>query len=132
MHDLVGKPPPALPPVARLLVGDQDCRTPLEQLLHAAEDPAHAFVAAVDPAYPKELLPTKGVMIDRDTPLAPGETRIIKMDATDAAWEVERLVSFLSNVDSRIGALLFFYDDRGNRHINSVAGPILPVFKTTM
>ena len=91
-----------------------------------------AAVAAVDPAYPKELLPTKGVMIDRDTPLAPGETRIIKMDATDAAWEVERLVSFLSNVDSRIGALLFFYDDRGNRHINSVAGPILPVFKTTM
>jgi len=54
------------------------------------------------------------------------------MDATDAAWEVERLVAFLSNVDSRIGALLFFYDDKGARYITSVAGPILPVFKKTI
>ncbi len=89
-------------------------------------------VAAVDPAYPKELLPSSGIVVDRDSPLAPGETRVIKMDATDGAWEVERLVGFLTNVDSRIGALLFFYDDKGARYITSVAGPILPVFKKTI
>ena len=91
-----------------------------------------AAVAAVDPDYPKELLPSSGVVVERDAPLAPGETRVINMDATDAAWELERLVGFLTNVDSRIGALLFFYDDKGNRYITSVAGPILPVFKKTI
>jgi len=91
-----------------------------------------AAVAAVDPNYPKELLPSSGVVVERDAPLAPGETRVINMDATDAAWELERLVGFLTNVDSRIGALLFFYDDKGDRHITSVAGPILPVFKKTI
>ncbi|MFN0318042.1 MAG: bacterial ammonia monooxygenase, subunit AmoB [Burkholderiales bacterium] len=89
-------------------------------------------VGAVDPAYPKELLPASGLVVAEDTPLAPGETRIVKLDATDAAWELERLVGFLTNVDSRVGALLFFYDDKGQRHINSVAGPILPVFKKTI
>lgn len=91
-----------------------------------------AAVAAVDPAYPKDLLPSSGIVVERDSPLAPGETRVIKMDATDAAWEVERLVGFLTNVDSRIGALLFFYDDKGARYMTSVAGPILPVFKKTI
>jgi methane/ammonia monooxygenase subunit B len=89
-------------------------------------------VAAIDPAYPKELLPASGIVVADDSPLAPGETRLIKMDATDAAWELERLVGFLTNVDSRVGALLFFYDDKGARHITSVAGPILPVFKKTI
>lgn len=89
-------------------------------------------VAAIDPAYPKELLPASGIVVADDAPLAPGETRLIKMDATDAAWELERLVGFLTNVDSRVGALLFFYDDKGARHITSVAGPILPVFKKTI
>lgn len=91
-----------------------------------------AAVAAVDPDYPKDLLPSSGVVVERDAPIAPGETRVINMDATDAAWELERLVGFLTNVDSRIGALLFFYDDKGDRHITSVAGPILPVFKKTI
>jgi methane/ammonia monooxygenase subunit B len=91
-----------------------------------------AAVAAVDPAYPKDLLPSSGIVVEGDSPLAPGETRVIKMDATDAAWEVERLVGFLTNVDSRIGALLFFYDDKGARYMTSVAGPILPVFKKTI
>ncbi len=91
-----------------------------------------AAVAAVDRHYPKELLPSSGVVVERDAPLAPGEIRVLNLDATDAAWELERLVGFLTNVDSRIGALLFFYDDKGDRHITSVAGPILPVFKKTI
>jgi methane/ammonia monooxygenase subunit B len=56
---------------------------------------------------------------------------MVVLDATDAAWEVERLVSFLTNVDSRTGGLIFFYDDKGNRSISEVSGPILPVFKGT-
>jgi len=91
-----------------------------------------AAVAAVDPAYPRELLPAHGVVVTEDSPLAPGETRLIKIDATDASWELERLVGFLTNVDSRVGALLFFYDDKGARYITSIAGPILPVFKKTI
>jgi methane/ammonia monooxygenase subunit B len=89
-------------------------------------------VAAIDAAYPRELVPTSGIVVAEDTPLAAGETRVIRIDATDAAWELERLVGFLTNVDSRVGALLFFYDDKGARHITSVAGPILPVFKKTI
>jgi methane/ammonia monooxygenase subunit B len=86
---------------------------------------------AVDPKYPKELLPAHGLVLDKPAPLQPGEKRMVVLDATDAAWEVERLVSFLSNVDSRTGGLIFFYDDKGNRSISEVSGPILPVFKGT-
>jgi len=88
-----------------------------------------AAMAAVDPSFPKELIPANGLVVDRNDPIAPGETRMVKLDATDAAWEVERLVSFLSNVDSRTGGLLFFYDTNGNRYISDIYGPIIPVFK---
>jgi methane/ammonia monooxygenase subunit B len=50
--------------------------------------------------------------------------------ATDAAWEVERLTSFLTDVDSKFGAMLFFYDSEGRRYITTVGGPILPVFRS--
>lgn len=91
-----------------------------------------AAVAAVDQAFPADLVPGNGIVLDNDAPLAPGEKRLVKMDATDAAWELERLVSFLSNVDSRTGGLLFFYDPKGNRYISEVYGPIVPVFKKTI
>ena len=35
-----------------------------------------------------------GLIVDNDL-LAPGETRSVYLEATDAVWEVERLVSFL-------------------------------------
>ncbi|MDO8768981.1 MAG: bacterial ammonia monooxygenase, subunit AmoB [Burkholderiaceae bacterium] len=89
-------------------------------------------VAAIDPKFPKDLIPGNGLLLDGDTPLAPGETRLVKLEATDAAWELERLVSFLSNVDSRTGGLIFFYDATGKRHISEVYGPIVPVFKKTI
>lgn len=89
-------------------------------------------VAAVDPKYPKELLPANGLVVDSSKPLAPGEKRIVMLDSTDVAWEEERLVSFLSNVDSRTGGLIFFYDPQGKRYISEVDGQILPVFKKTI
>ncbi|MBT9599056.1 MAG: methane monooxygenase/ammonia monooxygenase subunit B [Vitreoscilla sp.] len=88
-----------------------------------------AAVAAVDPKFPKELVPANGLRVDKDAPLQPGEKRVVTIDASDAAWEVERLVSFLTNVDARTGGLVFFYDDSGKRSIGEVFGPILPVFK---
>ena len=48
--------------------------------------------------------------------------------AKDSRWETERLTSFLTDVDARIRALLFFYDDNGERKIVGVASSILPVF----
>jgi methane/ammonia monooxygenase subunit B len=91
-----------------------------------------AAVAAVSSKFPKELVPRNGLVIDNPEPLAPGESRLVNLDTTDAAWEVERLVSFLSNVDSRMGGLLFFYDGKGNRSMSEVYGPIVPVFKKTI
>jgi methane/ammonia monooxygenase subunit B len=89
-------------------------------------------VAAIDPKYPKELMPANGLVVDDNKPLAPGEKRVVLLDTTDVAWEVERLVSFLTNVDSRTGGLIFFYDPQGKRYISEVSGSILPVFKKTI
>jgi methane/ammonia monooxygenase subunit B len=89
-------------------------------------------VAAIDPKYPKDLMPGNGLVLDNNKPLAPGEKRVVMLDTTDVAWEVERLVSFLTNVDSRTGGLVFFYDSQGKRYISEVAGQILPVFKKTI
>ena len=87
-----------------------------------------AAVDSIDPSFPKDLLAGAGLKVSSDSPIAPGESRSMSLDATDAAWEVERLVSFLSNVDSRVGGLVFFYDDQGKRHMSEIAGAVLPVF----
>jgi len=50
---------------------------------------------------------------------------------TDAAWEVERLVSLVNDPDSRFGGLVFFFDDKGTRSISEVMGPIVPTFVHT-
>ena len=90
-----------------------------------------AAKANVAPRYPSELVARNGLVISDDGEIKPGETKTIKIDATDAAWEIERLTSFLTDVDSKVGGLLFFFDSDGNRYIAEVGGPILPVFKST-
>lgn len=87
-----------------------------------------AAVESVTPGYPEELVPPSGLIVDNDL-LAPGETRSVYLEATDAVWEVERLVSFLTDVDSRIGGLVYFWDEQGNRYMSELAGPIVPVIK---
>lgn len=84
--------------------------------------------AAVDPSYPAELVPPSGLSLDDDIPIRPGETRTVRIEASDAAWETERLASLMGNPDSSYGGLLFFFDDRGNRTIAEVSGPAIPVF----
>jgi methane/ammonia monooxygenase subunit B len=85
--------------------------------------------ARVDAGYPSEVVARTGLTISDDNEIKPGETRDLRIDATDAAWEIERLTSFLTDVDSKFGGLLFFFDGQGNRFIAEVGGPILPVFK---
>ena len=89
-----------------------------------------AAVANVDPGYPQDVVARNGLVVSDDSDIKPGETRRVKIEATDAAWEIERLTSFLTDVDSKIGGLLFFFDSHGNRYMAEVGGPILPVFKS--
>lgn len=83
---------------------------------------------AVSADYPRDLVARDGLSLSDTKPLAPGETRDIKLEASDAMWEVERLVSFLTDVDSKFGGLLFFVDKAGNRTLTEISGPILPTF----
>lgn len=85
--------------------------------------------ANVDPNFPHELVARKGLLLSDDSVIEPGQTKQIKFEATDAAWEIERLTSFLTDVDSKFGGLLFLFDDKGKRYITEIGAPILPVFR---
>ncbi|MGY3619280.1 methane monooxygenase/ammonia monooxygenase subunit B [Bradyrhizobium sp. USDA 10063] len=87
-----------------------------------------AEMAQVDKAYPAELVARNDLIVSNNAPLKPGEARQISIEATDAVWETERLVSFLTDVDSKFGGLIFLYDDAGQRHIAEIGGPIVPTF----
>lgn len=85
-------------------------------------------VSAVQASFPKDLVARGGLVLSDAKPIQPGETREIRLDATDALWERERLVSFLTDVDSKFGGLLFFVNSAGERQHAEIGGPILPVF----
>ncbi|MGH7898504.1 MAG: bacterial ammonia monooxygenase, subunit AmoB, partial [Candidatus Binatia bacterium] len=89
-----------------------------------------AAIAGVPEGYPEDLLTRSSLVVEPDQPIAPGETREIKVEAADAAWETERLASLMGNPDSSYGALLFFFDDKGKRTVSEVSGPAVPVFTT--
>jgi methane/ammonia monooxygenase subunit B len=81
----------------------------------------------LDPDYPRELVAT-GLTLDDDSGIAPGETREVNLEAKDALWEIQRLMALLGDPESRFGGLLMTWDGEGNRHINSIAGAVIPVF----
>jgi methane/ammonia monooxygenase subunit B len=81
----------------------------------------------LDRGYPKELVAT-GLSFDNETPIQPGETREVKMEAKDALWEVQRLMALLGDPESRFGGLLMTWSEDGDRNINSIAGAVIPVF----
>lgn len=87
-----------------------------------------AAVAGVDPAYPAELVPKSGLVVSNTAPIQPGEKREMRIEATDVAWELERLTSFLNDPDNRMGGLLFFYTPENERIITIFSGAIVPVF----
>ena len=88
-----------------------------------------AAKANVPADYPSELVARNGLRISDDSEIRPGESKTVRLEATDAAWEIERLTSFLTDVDSKVGGLVFLFDRQGNRYIAEVGGPILPVFR---
>ena len=59
---------------------------------------------------------------------APGQTVDIKIESKDVLWEVQRLVDILHDPDQRFAGLVMSYTDSGERLINPVWAPVLPVF----
>lgn len=81
----------------------------------------------LDPYYPRELVAT-GLSTANTTPIEPGETREVKLEAKDALWEVQRLMALMGDPESRFGGLLMTWTESGDRNINSIHGPVIPVF----
>jgi methane/ammonia monooxygenase subunit B len=66
--------------------------------------------------------------LDSDEPIAPGETRTVRVTAADVLWERERLDGLVRDADSRIGGLLFLAASTGQRHVASVSSAVIPLF----
>jgi methane monooxygenase/ammonia monooxygenase, subunit B len=78
--------------------------------------------------YPENLLADEGLALADEKPIEPGETRTLRVTATDAAWETERLSDVIYDPDSRFAGLLFFFDSGGKKHVVSIKGPLIPTF----
>ncbi|TAN50028.1 MAG: methane monooxygenase/ammonia monooxygenase subunit B [Methylococcaceae bacterium] len=74
------------------------------------------------------LTAAAGLHLDNDAPIQPGERRTVMISATDAIWETEKLDGLIRDADSRLGGLLFFYDDAGQRYITSSSVAVIPRF----
>lgn len=82
----------------------------------------------LDPEYPEELVAQAGLTMDNEGPVMPGQTVDIRMESKDVLWEVQRLVDILHDPDQRFAGLLMSFTDSGERLINSISAPVLPVF----
>jgi methane/ammonia monooxygenase subunit B len=82
----------------------------------------------VDPNYPAELVATSGLTMDNEAPIQPGQTVDIHIESKDVLWEVQRLVDILHDPDQRFAGLLISFSESGERFINPVWAPVLPVF----
>ena len=78
--------------------------------------------------YPEDLLAEDGLSVSDNSAIAPGETRTVEVQASDAAWEVYRLADIIYDPDSRFAGLLFFFDAAGNRVITQIDAPLIPSF----
>lgn len=77
--------------------------------------------------YPENLLAPEGLEVSQQD-IAPGETAVVEISGTDAAWEVERLSDVIYDPDSRFAGLLFFVDPEGNKLPIGIGGPLVPTF----
>ncbi len=84
--------------------------------------------AKVDPNYPPELVASAGLTMDKEGAIMPGQTVDIKIESKDVLWEVQRLVDILHDPDQRFAGLFMSYTEGGERLINPVWAPVLPVF----
>lgn len=54
---------------------------------------------------------------------------MVTITARDGLWESEKLNGLIRDADSRIGGLLFLYDDTlGKRYISSITAAVIPKF----
>jgi methane/ammonia monooxygenase subunit B len=87
----------------------------------------NANVVVDDTGYPEELLAPEGLEVSQQD-IAPGETAVVEISGTDAAWEVERLSDVIYDPDSRFGGLLFLVDPEGTKVPVEIGGPLIPTF----
>jgi methane/ammonia monooxygenase subunit B len=87
-----------------------------------------AGAAKLDPNYPAELVASSGLTMDNEAAIQPGQTVNIKVESKDVLWEVQRLVDILHDPDQRFAGLVMSYTDSGERLVNPVWAPVLPVF----
>ena len=73
----------------------------------------NASVVQDEPSYPRDLIAPSGLVVDGDAAIAPGETKLVHVSATDPVWETERLALLIYDPDSRFGGLLMFQDPDG-------------------
>lgn len=77
--------------------------------------------------YPEELLAPEGLSSSQQD-VAPGETVVVDISATDAAWEVQRMADVIYDPDSRFAGLLIFLDPEENEILIPIGGPLVPTF----
>ncbi len=88
----------------------------------------NAAVYKDDTNYPPQLLAPEGLSVDDNSPIMPGNSKVVTITGTDAAWENERIADVIYDPDSRFGGLIFLIDSSGFRHVVAVGGPLLPRF----
>jgi methane/ammonia monooxygenase subunit B len=71
---------------------------------------------------------TEGLTLDSPAPIGAGETRTVRITAEDSLWQRERLDGLIRDADTRMGGLLFLYDDADQRYVSSVSAPVIPKF----
>ncbi|MGZ8903001.1 MAG: bacterial ammonia monooxygenase, subunit AmoB [Methylobacter sp.] len=81
-----------------------------------------------DQSYSKSMAAHEGLSLDNAAPIQPGEQRKMTIFAKDALWESEKLDGLIRDADSRIGGLLFLYDEAGERYISSITAAVIPKF----
>lgn len=69
-----------------------------------------------------------GLALDSAEPIAPGETRTIRITAADSLWQRERLDGLIRDADTRMGGLLFLFDNAGKRYASSITSAVIPKF----
>lgn len=84
-------------------------------------------VSTAEPADSHDPVAINGLKYEGGS-VMPGETKLLKVTCTDAAWETYRLANLIYDPDSRFGGLVFFFDEEGNRSVVPIGGPLLPVF----
>jgi len=92
----------------------------------------HFLNKHLPPLYQDEansMTAAEGLILDNPTPIQPGEQRTLTITTKDALWESEKLNGLIRDADSRVGGLLFLYDDHlGKRFISSISAAVIPKF----